>query len=75
MIDSKIFLNFLIIFHFQNFQKTGLNSDELLEKYIDGIITEFQMISLRTKNAIFENEILSKNSEKFWNLSSLKQIN
>lgn len=61
--------------HFLNFQKTGLNSDELLEKYIDGIITEFQMISLRTKNAIFENEILSKNSEKFWNLSSLKQIN
>ena len=70
----KIFESFFKINHSQALLKIKL-SDGSVEKYIDGIITEFQMISLRTKNAIFENEILSKNSEKFWNLSSLKQIN
>ena len=61
--------------HFEEFQKTGLDSDQLLDIYINEIISEFEPIALCTKDAIFENEILLKNSEKYWNLSSLKPIN
>lgn len=61
--------------HYEQFQKTGLDSDQLLDIYINEIISEFEPIALRTKDAIFENEILLKNSEKYWNLSSLKPIN
>ena len=53
--------------HYEQFQKTGLDSDELLEKYINDIIAEFQIVALRTKNSIFENEVLAENSEKFLN--------
>lgn len=61
--------------HFEKFQKTGLESDELLENYINEIISEFKVVALKTKDAIFENEILLKNSKKFWNLPSLNPIN
>ena len=61
--------------HFEEFQKTGLDSDQLLDIYINEIISEFEPIALRTKDAILENEILLKNSEKYWELSSLKPKN
>ncbi|WP_209390792.1 hypothetical protein [Chryseobacterium sp. RR2-3-20] len=58
--------------HYEQFQKTGLDSDELLEKYINDIIAEFQIVALRTKNVIFENENLLNNAKKFWNLPFIK---
>lgn len=61
--------------YFIDFQKTGLDVEVLLENYIDGIIAEFQEVALKTKNAIFENEILLKNSEKFWNMPFLNHSN
>lgn len=57
--------------HFDKFQKTGQDSDTLLDNYINDIIKEFEIVSTRTKNAIFENEALLKNSEKFKNLPFL----
>ena len=38
-------------------------------------LNELDINIIDISQTIFENEILSKNSEKFWNLSSLKQIN
>lgn len=61
--------------HFDKLKKTGLDSDELLEKYIKEILSEFKIISLRTKDAIFENEILLKNSEKYCDLPFLNHRN
>lgn len=58
--------------HIEKFQKTDLDSDELLEKYIDEIISELKAVALRTKNVIFENEYLLNNAKKFWNLPFIK---
>ena len=58
--------------HYEQFQKTGLDSDELLEKYINDIIAELKAVALRTKNVIFENENLLNNAKKFWNLPFIK---
>ncbi len=59
--------------HLDKFQKTGLNPDELLEKYINEIISEFKAIAIQTKDTIFENDILQKNSEKYMTLPFIKQ--
>lgn len=61
--------------HFDRFQKSGLDSDILLEKYIDEIIAEFKVVAMQTKDAIFENTILLNNSKKFWNLPFLNPGN
>ena len=55
-----------------SFQKTGLDSDKLLDNYINDIINEFEIVSTRTKDSIFENAALLKNSEKFNNFPFLK---
>ena len=59
--------------HLEKFQKTGLNPDELLEKYINEIISEFKVIAIQTKDTIFENDILQKNSEKYMTLPFITQ--
>ena len=55
-----------------SFQKTGLDSDKLLDNYINDIINEFEIVSTRTKDSIFENAALLKNSEEFNNFPFLK---
>ena len=57
---------------FENFQKTGLNADELLDIYINEIISELEPIALNTKNKIYQNKNLQVNSEKFLDFPFIK---
>lgn len=73
-IDDIDLKNYLLKGNIENllnsFQETGLDSELLLENYVNEISNEFKIIAYQTKDALFKDENLLKNSQKFLELIS-----